>query len=139
MKSCPWEILAMEQPHSGQVKNIILSLDGFVENVDIADITTQGVNPAPGISQAVSDVFKLSPGEVIVNFQFGKVMFKKFLNYITSDKTCTSDYQYFGSVNFHFDQIYMVIFVKTDICENLFQALITLNMEYFSLVPGPCF
>ncbi|MNY00888.1 hypothetical protein D3C86_1333980 [compost metagenome] len=92
------EILAVQQPHCGQVHHAIHAVHGVVQEINVAYVAAVRVHPAAGILQVFSDVALLAPGEIVIDDDLGDGMLQQFGHDKTADKSGSADYQNFRTL-----------------------------------------
>ncbi|MNT67762.1 hypothetical protein D3C72_2059280 [compost metagenome] len=92
------EILAVQQPHCGQVHHAIHAVHGVVQKIDVTYVASVRVHPAARILQVFIDVALLTPGEIVIDDDLGDGMLQQFGHNETADESGSADYQNFRTL-----------------------------------------
>ena len=92
------EILAVQQPHGGQVHHAVHAVHGVVQKIDVAYVAAVRVHPAAGVFQVFSDIALLAPGEIVIDDDLGDGMLQQFGHDKTADESGSADYQDFRTL-----------------------------------------
>ena len=91
MKSAAGIVITVQKPECRQMKDDVLPLDGFIQDIRLHNIAAEFEHLDPRIFKGLDDIIRGAPDEIVIDDDFFDILFPEFVNDVRANKTRPSD------------------------------------------------